>query len=342
MSELLKQINDDVKNIFEKNLEATKAYVVPSRDDQGLTFTLGDDKKGKLIETCVLFVDMRNSTQISNAMRTNKSQLGKIYSAFVHSMTSIADEYGSVRNIVGDRVMVVFDPSTCFTDAVHCAAMMNTVASRILRKHSGLPSFKVGIGIDYGEMLVLKTGIPKKFNEQSEYKGLVWVGNAANIASKLTDIAGKELQHQSVQINYFSLERNRPFSFIEEPPQTIFDLLLTPDTSRTLKNTSLRRVLKSASLTIEEFAKEVTIIEGKINYKGSEVSSVQQLSSTDSIPSVLMTTKVYGEYRKANPKSKYLPQLNSKSYRNSPVGGVYGGNLFDVEVNKILPLIGRI
>ncbi|MBK9542610.1 MAG: hypothetical protein IPO49_09900 [Bacteroidetes bacterium] len=84
-----------------------------------------------------------------------------IYSSFIHAMTSIADEFGYVRNIVGDRLMVVFEPNDCFVNAVNCAALMNTVSSRIIQKYSGLENFKVGWELDYGEMLVLKTGIQK-------------------------------------------------------------------------------------------------------------------------------------------------------------------------------------
>ena len=99
MLETLKQISIDVENIFRYDIQNTKAYVVPTRDDAALTFPIGADKKGKLIETCVLMIDIRNSTTISKKLRSNKVLLGKIYSAFIHSMASIADEYLSLIHI---------------------------------------------------------------------------------------------------------------------------------------------------------------------------------------------------------------------------------------------------
>ena len=180
----LKGLSGEVKDIFQNDIETSKAYVVPSREDPLLTFPMGANKKGKLIETCVLMVDIRNSTSLSKRFAKDKVKLGKIYSAFIHAMVDIADEFGYVRNIVGDRIMVVFEPGNCYQEAVHCAAMMYSVATKLLAKEAGLPEFKIGIGIDYGEMLVLKAGIRKKHEEQSEYKGLIWMGNPANIASK--------------------------------------------------------------------------------------------------------------------------------------------------------------
>jgi class 3 adenylate cyclase len=72
-----------------------------------------------------------------------------------------------------------------------------------------LDDFKVGIGIDYGEMLVLKAGIPKRHEEQSEYKNLVWVGDAANVASKLTDYAAKEYSAPIYRVTYEQITFDR-------------------------------------------------------------------------------------------------------------------------------------
>ncbi|HPH37335.1 MAG TPA: adenylate/guanylate cyclase domain-containing protein, partial [Sediminibacterium sp.] len=209
MKELLQSIADDVKDIFTHEIETTKTYGVPGRNDPGLTFGRNQVKKGKLIETCVLFIDIRNSTQMSRNLKRDKAKLGKIYSAFIDAMASIADQYGYVRNIIGDRVMVVFEPNNCCIDAVDCAIMMYTVATRIIKRYSGLDTFKCGIGIDYGEMLVLKTGIQKRHQEQSEYKNLVWVGDTANTASKLTDFSNKEYNSPLYKVTYEYLNHEK-------------------------------------------------------------------------------------------------------------------------------------
>lgn len=202
MKEFLQSISDSVRDIFSHNIETANTYSVPTRHDGDLTFPIGADKKGKLISTCVLMVDIRNSTSISRKLRKDKVRLGKIYSAFIYAMTRIADEYGFVRNIVGDRVMVVFEPNDCISSALTCAAVMYSVSLKILSEFIAIEDYKIGIGIDYGEMLVLKTGIIKRHEEQSEYKSLVWVGDAANIASKLCDYANRDYNAPLYEIKY--------------------------------------------------------------------------------------------------------------------------------------------
>ena len=118
--------------------------------------------------------------------------MGRIYSVFTHCVLLAAQyEGGYVRNIIGDRVMVVFSPDDCYKKAVHCAITINHIASLINQKFANF-EFKCGIGVDYGKLSVMKVGIQKKGAENDDNKGLVWVGYPANFASRLTDCANKE------------------------------------------------------------------------------------------------------------------------------------------------------
>ena len=163
---------------------------VPGLDDTSLTYGNGEEKKGIEINTCVLFVDIRNSVQLTKDKQVRT--MGKIYSVFTHCVLLAAEEEGGyVRNIIGDRVMVVFPPDQCFTRAVFCAVTINHIAKLINKKFDNF-EFKCGIGIDYGKLNVMKVGIKKKGAENDDNKGLVWVGYPANFASRLTDCANKE------------------------------------------------------------------------------------------------------------------------------------------------------
>lgn len=163
---------------------------VPGLDDKNLTYGNGEEKKGIEINTCVLFVDIRNSVQLTKDKQVRT--MGKIYSVFAHCVLLAAqNEGGYVRNIIGDRVMVVFPPEDCFKKAVYCAITINHIASLINKKFDNF-EFKCGIGVDYGKLSVMKVGIQKKGAENDDNKGLVWVGYPANFASRLTDCANKE------------------------------------------------------------------------------------------------------------------------------------------------------
>lgn len=51
--------------------------------------------------------------------------------------------------------------------------------------------FHCGIGIDYGEMRVIKVGIERKGDENAENKGLVWVGKPLILLHVLLTLQGK-------------------------------------------------------------------------------------------------------------------------------------------------------
>lgn len=193
-SDFLDELDGEVEEIHASyfGVEITDTLYVPSQDDTNLTYENFDilSKKVKTIETCVLFIDIRKSTAIS--LKNDAIKMTKLYSSFSRSMIKIAEKTGGkVRNIIGDRVMVVYDSIGCCEKAIETAVLMNTVTKNIINKHFKDASVKCGIGISYGEMLVSKCGSIKHGKENSHYKYLVWAGKTANIASKLTDSANK-------------------------------------------------------------------------------------------------------------------------------------------------------
>ncbi|WP_181708725.1 adenylate/guanylate cyclase domain-containing protein [Chthonobacter rhizosphaerae] len=192
--DLRDEINEEVSTILGKDfqIDVTTTTTVPHSSDGSITFPNLDTKRqgAKLIETCVLYIDIRRSTALNFSHK--QQTVAKLYSAFVRAMTRCARFYkGHVRGIIGDRVMVIFDQKDCFSNAVHCAIAMNTVSQHILNKHFTRNEVECGIGIDYGTMLATKTGVRRKGVEQNNYRNLVWLGRPANVASKLTDMANK-------------------------------------------------------------------------------------------------------------------------------------------------------
>lgn len=191
---LLDEITTEVETIFETDFDYRKTEHVPNvESDKDLTFTNGKSQHGLELSTCVLFVDVRDSVSIKENHYHNT--LGRLYTSFTTTVLRIAKEHnGHVRNIIGDRVMIVFDPSDCFKNSVECAVSINHVASLIIAHY--VPEFRVGIGIDYGTMRVYKVGIIRKDQENAENKNLVWIGDTANFASRLTDMANKDMEKQ--------------------------------------------------------------------------------------------------------------------------------------------------
>jgi len=194
LDDFFQSIDDEVKTILDSSFEVviTETNYVPDFDDANITYDNLDTqkKKCKRLESCVLYVDIRDSAKISASKQPHT--LAKMYSTFVRSMISCAKYYGGhVRNIIGDRVMVVFDKENCFKNAIDTAVLMNSVCKHILNKRIKSTDFKCGIGIDYGKMLITKSCAIRQGAEKEFYRTLVWLGRPANTASRLTDLAFK-------------------------------------------------------------------------------------------------------------------------------------------------------
>jgi adenylate cyclase len=102
-----------VINLTSTNTVPQSTNTVPHSNDAAITFpNLDADSQGvKVVETAVLYVDMRRSTQLS--LRHHPHTVAKLYSAFVRAMTRCAKVFnGEVRGIIGDRVMMLFDSAT--------------------------------------------------------------------------------------------------------------------------------------------------------------------------------------------------------------------------------------
>lgn len=295
----LEEINSDVKDIINTKFEftVTDALLVPSYEDPSLTFENGVTKKGKTIETCVLYVDIRNSVSLNN--QHQKETMGKLYTAFVKAVLSIVDYHnGAVRNIIGDRVMAVFPPKNCFTNAVDCAVSINTVATKIINQHFKLNEFKCGIGIDFGSMLVLKNGIIKQGKDRTAYKNLVWIGKPANIASRLTDIANKEIVK-----TIYRVKRNpsNPNAF---RPKYSGGFLSMPGLLEIVPGQPLHlNTVETVDLTPEVFADTIRQLDnGNIFTVSGKMLSFEKKEINENHKAILMTEAVYKGFVAENPK----------------------------------------
>lgn len=284
----LEDIKKVVKDVRNTSFDYITTKNVPSRDTLGLTYESGITKKGKEINTCVLYVDIRNSVSLSDAHQVRT--MSKIYTAFTKSMLKIAQHHnGFVRNIIGDRVMIVFNVKNCFTNAVDCAITINHTAQIIKEVFTNV-DFKCGIGIDYGTMKVIKVGIEKRGSENVENKNLVWIGKTANTASRLTDVANKEIERVYIKYEYYNLFTTTPYW------ENIFNM---PKGST---NKGGGATVNEETTTNEEFSKNLSYNDGKFLYKNGEIKDFHKKKIT--FKPILMTEAVFKRFRKENPNRK--------------------------------------
>jgi adenylate cyclase len=303
---ILEEIERDVIDVTNTNFVHHDTRVVPSATDSELTYESGKVKKGKKIETCVLYVDIRNSVALTE--KHNTYTMGRIYTAFTKAVLKVARHHnGHTRNIIGDRVMIVFPSKDCYTNSIECAISINHISHIIIKKHFTGVDFKCGIGIDFGELRVIKVGIQRYGSENGENKGLVWVGNPANIASRLTDIANKNIEETYFEFIRYSKKQNG-FRYIygfdsieisELTPAELADMIYT-----------------SSNVGFD-------ITEGK-NIK------LEKKVRINNFKSILMTEKVYEGFKIANPDKKSTTDLFEAEQINKIKeyeGQIYGGDV---------------
>lgn len=284
MSDLRDELSDEVGIILAKEFDvtATATKIVPHSSDGAIKFPNLDAKTQacKLIDTCVLYIDIRRSTELS--ITHKPKTVAKLYSSFVRAMTKCARHYGGhVRGIIGDRVMVIFDCDNCFRKAVDCAILMNSTAQYVINKHFTRNDVQCGIGIDTGKMLVTKTGFRRRGVEQHSYKNLVWLGRPANVASKLTDIANKPAE--GINCDMVRVGFQSAFS-----PDWHWVNVWPSQFSRDVSHTFLTGMTHSNP-----------------NYR-SHFITTEYIETRSATPPILMTDSVYRALKDAHPTVDYV------------------------------------
>ncbi len=323
VNELIKRIDEDVADILNTGFEYSATRTVPSSEKSGLTFERGEVKKGQTISTCVLFVDIRDSVTMSQ--QYGVKIMGKIYTAFTKAVIKAAHHHGgSVRNIIGDRVMIVFPIENCFKNAIDCAVSINHVSRNIMTKHFNNVNFKCGIGIDYGELKVIKVGLGKQGVERTENKGLVWVGNPANIASRLTDKANKTITEDYYLVkwhayNYFYITGMNSLS-------------MYPNSTKPQNNSLYSNNETIKEMTPADFASRVcTDNNGKLYLTGGKLISFEKKTREIEFQPILITNEVYQGFRRDCP-NRYSIKNNLwtevKQHIKNVQSKVYSGDFF--------------
>lgn len=199
-------LNKEIFNNIDQRLEVITKQEVENIDDSTelppTTNNLTDSNKTYGIDAAILFVDIRKSTNLTDAS-TMKSMV-KVYRSFMRAVVACVRYNGGVtRQFLGDRIMGVFTDEKddngnvilAVDKAVFCARSIQTIIDFSLNKHlkNNVNDKKIecGIGIDYGKVLVTKVGMyGVEDDEQKENEtDCVWVGKVTNYSSKYSDLA---------------------------------------------------------------------------------------------------------------------------------------------------------
>jgi class 3 adenylate cyclase len=173
--------------------ELTESDGIPSRDR--LTYT-----NGFYTYCSALFVDMRGSSQLAEKHR--QPTLARLYRAYISEMTAILRYGVRVRelNIHGDAVWAVYDTTakTQIDDIFSVAAQAHSLSMILSYKlqKAGFSPIKVGIGLSYGRVLMIKAGY-----NGSGINDVVWMGDVVNEASHQANFGNKTWNDEPLMVS---------------------------------------------------------------------------------------------------------------------------------------------
>lgn len=176
-------IADDIKNnastTFRAKWDTREGQIVPDPKD----LKLGNDAV-HFDRVTVLYADLDQSTSL---VETKKWEFAaEVYKTYLYAASRlIRGAGGSIVSYDGDRVMGIFIGNRQCNDAVRCALKINYAVKNYvqaeLKSVYTTSTYKIRqvVGIDTSEMRAARTGV-RGDND------LVWIGNSANLAAKLT------------------------------------------------------------------------------------------------------------------------------------------------------------
>ena len=173
---------EDLSNL--NKLKSTfKKYVSENIVDELLQNENSLELGGTQSEVCVLFCDIRGFTELSEKMKP--TEVVYLLNHYFEAMIDVVFAYnGTLDKIIGDELMVLYGvPLKSENDAIRAVEsakqMFIALASFNDRiKAEGLPSLKIGIGINYGKVVSGNIGSEKQMN-------YTVIGDAVNLAARL-------------------------------------------------------------------------------------------------------------------------------------------------------------
>ena len=178
-------VADGMLTLAEKNRfkQSFSGSVSPAVLQEMLAGNLSAGISAKTAEVCVLFSDIRGFTGISESLSPEAvtSLLTRYFDRMVGSVHRFD---GTMDKFMGDGMMVLFGAPRSFADpcgsAVRCAVDMLLELRKLNEEFAdaGLPPVEIGIGINYGKVVVGNIGSTERHNYSA-------IGDAVNVASRI-------------------------------------------------------------------------------------------------------------------------------------------------------------
>lgn len=196
-------LRKEVRTIFRTKWEVIEGRVIPSPEDVGL------GNKAKKVDIAILYADMSGSTDL--VRKYKKEYSSEIYKTFLLTCCKIIRRNGGeLISFDGDRIMGAFIGNAKNSTAAKAALNIKWGITKIVQEeHDAMytnTSNTIGytVAVDSETHYAVRTGI-RGGND------LVWIGNAANLAAKLTNHDWRPYHSIITKRVYNSLNDNSKF-----------------------------------------------------------------------------------------------------------------------------------
>ena len=203
------------KNRFERHFSGS---VSPAVLREMMADNLVAGISAKTADVCVMFTDIRGFTGLSESLSPEAvtSLLTRYFDRMVGSVHRFD---GTMDKFMGDGMMVLFGAPRSLADpcgaAVCCAFDMVEQLGKLNAEFAieGLPPVAIGIGINYGKVVVGNIGSTERHNYSA-------IGDAVNVASRIEGLT-KRLGTPIVLTDRVKLELPEGFEMIDFGEQAL-------------------------------------------------------------------------------------------------------------------------
>ncbi len=174
-------LENQVREYLAGDYEVSEITDIPSVDNVSFK------KKAKKLNLCAYSIDLRNSSDL--LFQHHKQTSGKIHKAFLTVAAKVAQKYGGkIRSFQGDSILAFWAGAykKQITTAVEAAMVTKWFLDIEFSKHfEKYEKLDFGIGIDLGEVYILRAGISRDANNND----LVFIGKCVNFAVAIANQA---------------------------------------------------------------------------------------------------------------------------------------------------------
>ena len=194
---LVNDVTNKVRDYLDGDYEVEEVRSIPSVENVPF------GKKAKKINLCSFAIDLRKSSELLKVHQKQTS--GKIHKAFLTATAIVVNDLGGeIRSFNGDGLLAFWPANekeeldTAVKTGMRLKWFLDIELSPLFKKYTKLD---FGIGIDWGEVYILRAGISREANNND----LIFIGKCVNLAVAISKKAQSPYHVEISESTYSNL-----------------------------------------------------------------------------------------------------------------------------------------